>query len=93
MSTRDGRGRELEIRSQKSEVGSQKAEESLFTRHAADLKPILESRPELAELLSHVVARQQQHLLAILDEAAIRRGVIEQTDLLSRIRNFFHLNA
>ena len=57
-----------------------------------DLKPILESRPELVELLSHVLARQQ-HLLAILDEAAIHRVVIEQTDLLSRIRNFFHLNA
>jgi small-conductance mechanosensitive channel len=64
----------------------------LLGLHSADLKPILESRPELAELLSHVVARQQ-HLLAILDEAAIHRGVIEQTDLLSRIRNFFHLNA
>jgi small-conductance mechanosensitive channel len=57
-----------------------------------DLKPILESRPELVESLGHVLARQQ-HLLAILDEAAIHRVVIEQTDLLSRIRNFFHLNA
>ena len=57
-----------------------------------DLKPILESRPELVELLSHVLARQQ-HLLAMLDEAAIHRVTIEQTDLLSRIRNFFHLNA
>jgi CRP-like cAMP-binding protein len=55
-----------------------------------DLKPILESRPELVELLSHVLARQQ-HLLAILDGAAIHRVAIEQTDLLSRIRNFFHL--
>jgi CRP-like cAMP-binding protein len=64
----------------------------LLGLYSADLKPILESRPELAELLSHVVARQQ-HILAILDEAAIRRGVIEQTDLLSRIRNFFHLKA
>ena len=59
---------------------------------SVDLKPILESRPELVELLSHVLARQQ-HLLAILDEAAIHRVEIEQTDLLSRIRNFFHLNA
>jgi CRP-like cAMP-binding protein len=57
-----------------------------------DLQPILESRPELVELLSHLLARQQ-HLLATLDEAAIHRMVIEQTDLLSRIRNFFHLNA
>jgi CRP-like cAMP-binding protein len=59
---------------------------------SADLKPILESRPELAELLSHVVARQQ-HLLAVLGEAATHRVVVEQTDLLSRIRTFFRLNA
>ena len=59
---------------------------------AKHLKPILESRPELVELLSHLLARQQ-HLLAILDEAAIHRVEIEQTDLLSRIRSFFHLNA
>src|SRR5271165_3322485 len=52
-----------------------------------DLKPILESRPELVELLSHVLARQQHLLAAILDEAAINRVVIEQPDLLSRIRN------
>jgi small-conductance mechanosensitive channel len=57
-----------------------------------DLKPILESRPELVELLGHVLARQQ-HLLAILDEAAIHRVAIEQNDLLSRIRNFFRLKA
>jgi CRP-like cAMP-binding protein len=57
-----------------------------------DLKPILESRPELVELLSHLLA-SKQHLLATLDEAAIHRVGIEQTDLLSRIRNFFHLNA
>jgi len=59
---------------------------------SADLKPILESRPELAELLSHVVTRQQ-HLLTVLGEAAIQRVVVEQTDLLSRIRTFFRLNA
>lgn len=64
----------------------------LLGLRSEDFKPILESRPELAELLSHVVARQQ-HLLAILGEAAIHRVVIEQTDLLSRIRNFFHLKA
>jgi small-conductance mechanosensitive channel len=56
-----------------------------------DLKPILESRPELVELLSHSAARQQ-HLFAIFDKAAIRADVIEQHDLLSRIKNFFHIN-
>jgi small-conductance mechanosensitive channel len=55
-----------------------------------DFKPILESRPELVELLGYVLARQQQ-LLAILDEAAVHR--VEQTDLLSRIRGFFHLKV
>ena len=59
---------------------------------SADLKPILESRPELVEALSHVVAREE-HLIAILGEASIHRAIIEQTDLLSRIRTFFHLNA
>ena len=64
----------------------------LLGLRSADLKPILESRPELVELLSHLVARQQ-HLLTVLGEAAIQRVVVEQTDLLSRIRNFFHLKA
>jgi small-conductance mechanosensitive channel len=59
---------------------------------SADLKPILESRPELVESLSHVVAREE-HLIAIRGQAAIHRGIIEQTDLLSRIRTFFHLTA
>jgi len=64
----------------------------LLGLRSADLKPILESRPELAESFSHLVARQQ-HLLDVRGEAAIHRVVIEQTDLLSRIRTFFHLNA
>ena len=59
---------------------------------SADLKPIIESRPELVELFSYLVARQQ-HILDILEEAASQRDTIEQTDLLSRIRTFFRLNA
>jgi small-conductance mechanosensitive channel len=59
---------------------------------SADLKPILEARPELVESLSHLVA-SEEHLIAILGEAAIHRVTIEQTDILSRIRTFFHLNA
>jgi len=59
---------------------------------STDLKPILESRPELVESLSQVVA-SEQHLLAIRGEEAVHRVVIEQTNLLSRIRTFFHLNA
>jgi CRP-like cAMP-binding protein len=64
----------------------------LLGLRSADLKPILELRPELVESLSHLVARQQ-HLLDVRGEAAIQRVVAEQTDLLSRIRTFFHLNA
>jgi CRP-like cAMP-binding protein len=63
----------------------------LLGLRSADLKLILESRPELVESLSHVVAKQQ-HLLTALGEAAIHRVVVEQTDLLSRIRTFFHIN-
>jgi CRP-like cAMP-binding protein len=59
---------------------------------SADLKPILESRPQLVESLSHLVAKQQ-HLLDVRGEAAIHRVVAEQTDLLSRIRTFFCLNV
>jgi small-conductance mechanosensitive channel/CRP-like cAMP-binding protein len=58
---------------------------------SSDLKPIIQSRPELVESLSHVVAREQ-HLLTIRGREAVRRVVIDQTDLLSRIRTFFHLN-
>jgi small-conductance mechanosensitive channel len=59
---------------------------------SADLQPILESRPELAEAFSHVVAKDQ-HMLAIIGEAASHPVVLEQTDLVSRIRTFFHLEA
>jgi small-conductance mechanosensitive channel len=57
---------------------------------ADDLKPILESRPELVEYLS-VSASKMQQLVAIFDKAAVRPVAIEQRDFLSRIRNFFHL--
>jgi small-conductance mechanosensitive channel/CRP-like cAMP-binding protein len=62
----------------------------LLDLNSEDLKPILESRLELMELLSHTVARQQ-HLVAVFDKAAIHPVVIEQPDLLSRIKSFFHL--
>jgi len=62
----------------------------LLGLHAEDLKPILESRPELMELLSDSVIRQQQ-FVAMFDKSAVQSGVIEQPDLLSRIRKFFRL--
>jgi small-conductance mechanosensitive channel len=55
-----------------------------------DLKPILESRPELMESLSHSATKAQQ-FVAMFDKAAIQPAPIEQHDLLSRIKTFFHL--
>jgi small-conductance mechanosensitive channel len=55
-----------------------------------DLKPILESRPELMESLSHSATKVQQ-FVAMFDKAAIHPVPIEQRDLLSRIKTFFHL--
>jgi len=57
-----------------------------------DLKPILESRPELVELVGSAVARKR-HLFDRFDLAALQHEETEQVDLLWRIRNFFHLNA
>jgi len=64
----------------------------LLGLHSDDLKPILESRPELVELLSHSVSKLQQYI-AMFDQAAIHADAIEQPDLLSRIKNFFHLSV
>jgi small-conductance mechanosensitive channel len=64
----------------------------LLGLRSEELKPILESRPELVESLSHLVTRQQ-YLISIFDKFAIQPAVIEQHDLLSRIKHFFHLNV
>jgi CRP-like cAMP-binding protein len=63
----------------------------LLESKSENLKPILEARPELIESLSHSAARVQQ-FLAMFDRSAIRQVVIEQHDLLWRIKNFFRLN-
>jgi small-conductance mechanosensitive channel/CRP-like cAMP-binding protein len=55
-----------------------------------DLEPILRSRPELVELLSHSVSKQQQ-ILAMLDQTAMEPVVVNQPDLLWHIKKFFHL--
>jgi small-conductance mechanosensitive channel len=62
----------------------------LLELRAADLKPILEARPELIESLSHSAAKLQQ-FIAMFDKAALQPVVIEQHDLLSRIKSFFRL--
>src|SRR3984957_9611264 len=59
---------------------------------AEDLKPILASRPELVESVSHAVARKQ-HLFTMLEQVAIQEMPIEQHDLLSRVRSFFNLHG
>ena len=57
-----------------------------------DLKPILQARPELMELLSHSAARTQEYL-SLLDKSAIQPVAIEPHDLLWRIKNFFRLES
>ena len=64
----------------------------LLGSKAADLKPILEARPELVESLSYSVAKLQQ-FVTMFDREAIQPVAIEQRDLLSRIRSFFHLEV
>jgi small-conductance mechanosensitive channel len=62
----------------------------LLELHSKELKPILESRPELVESLSHSATKLQQ-FVAMFDKASVQPVVIEQRDLLSRIKGFFHL--
>jgi small-conductance mechanosensitive channel len=57
-----------------------------------DLEPILQSRPELVELLSHSVSKLQQ-FLAMFDQAAIQPVAMSQPDLLRHIKKFFRLGA
>ena len=62
----------------------------LLQLESRELRPILESRPELMESLSYTATKVQQ-FVAMFDKAAIQPVAIEQRDLLSRIRTFFHL--
>jgi small-conductance mechanosensitive channel/CRP-like cAMP-binding protein len=64
----------------------------LLGLQTADLKPILEARPELIESLSHSAAKLQQ-FVTTFDRAAIQPVAIKQRDLLCRIRSFFHLEV
>jgi small-conductance mechanosensitive channel len=57
-----------------------------------DLEPILQSRPELVELLSQSVAKLQQ-FLAMFDQSAIQPAAMSQPDLLWHIKQFFRLGA
>jgi small-conductance mechanosensitive channel len=64
----------------------------LLGLNSKDLEPILQSRPELVELLSHSVAKLQQ-FLAMFDQSAIQPAAMSQPDLLWHIRKFFRLGA
>jgi hypothetical protein len=58
---------------------------------AADLKPIVEARPELMEDLSHYVAKTQQ-FLRTFERSAFQPVAIEQHHLLWRIKKFFRFD-
>jgi small-conductance mechanosensitive channel len=64
----------------------------LLGLYSKDLEPVLQSRPELVELLSHSVSKLQQ-TLAMFDQAAIQPVAMSQPDLLWHIRKFFRLGA
>ncbi|MGH7898649.1 MAG: cyclic nucleotide-binding domain-containing protein [Candidatus Binatia bacterium] len=63
----------------------------------ATFQEVLKQRPELAEDVSHVLARRRVELQAaregLSDEAKRHRLAHEQGDLLHRIRKFFSLKA
>ncbi|MBV8378750.1 MAG: mechanosensitive ion channel [Verrucomicrobia bacterium] len=64
----------------------------LLELRSEDLKPILESRPELVESLSRSAINVQQ-FVAMFEKAADQPAPIEQMDLLSRIKKFFRLDV
>lgn len=55
---------------------------------SGDLKPLVTSRPELAERLSEMAAKQRQ----FLHQVAEKDDSLAPMDILSRIRNFFQLD-
>jgi small-conductance mechanosensitive channel/CRP-like cAMP-binding protein len=64
----------------------------LLEWNAAQLKPILVARPELADYLSLSLVRVQQ-LLATFDKDALHQTETHQNHLLSRIKDFFHVDG
>jgi small-conductance mechanosensitive channel len=65
----------------------------LLGLYSKDLEPILQSRPELVELLSHSVAKLQQFLAMFERSAAIQPAAISQPDLLWHIKKFFRVGG
>jgi CRP-like cAMP-binding protein len=64
----------------------------LLEWNAAQLKPILTARPELANRLSHSMAAVQL-LIAKFDNDASYHPEVHQSHLLSRIKEFFHVDG
>ena len=64
----------------------------LLEWNATQLKPILAARPELAHCISHSMAALQLPI-ASFDKDASYRTEIHQSDLLSRIKDFFHVDG
>ena len=64
----------------------------LLQVNSENLKPLLESRPELIELLSDAAAQLKQSI-AILERDATQPVVIGHLDLSSRIKKFLHLSV
>jgi small-conductance mechanosensitive channel/CRP-like cAMP-binding protein len=56
-----------------------------------DLKPIIESRPELMEDLCHYITRMQEFINRF-ERTALQKVEIHQHDLLWRVKNFFRLS-
>jgi hypothetical protein len=64
----------------------------LLECNAAQLKPIVTARPELANRLSHSMAAFQL-LVANFDKDASYHPEIHQSHLLPRIKEFFHVDG
>ena len=56
-----------------------------------DLKPIIESRPEVMEDLCHYITRMQEFITRF-ERTALQKVEIHQHDLLWRVKNFFRLS-
>jgi hypothetical protein len=59
----------------------------LLGLYSKDLEPILQSRPELVELLSHSVSKLQQTLAMFEKSAAIQPAAMSQPDLRTDSRS------
>jgi hypothetical protein len=64
----------------------------LLQINSEDLRPLLESRPELVHALSYAAVQLKQSITT-LESEAMQSIPIEHLDLPSRIKKFFHLSV